>query len=158
MLVLYVPAGHAVQAAMEVDAVLLLYVPAGHNVQTPALPMENEPAAQSVHAAAPATEYFPAAQAAHFDMPVLAANVPAAQFCASELHNQTQLYAKAQSLQKQASHFCWRRRHSYLASACSFGPNIMVVRPRRTRFASGAGCGPGVGVVRASRTLRARNS
>jgi hypothetical protein len=91
MLVLYVPAGHAVQAAMEVDAVLLLYVPAGHNVQTPALPTENEPAAQSVHAAAPATEYFPAAQAAHFDMPVLAANVPAAQFCASELHNQTSI-------------------------------------------------------------------
>ena len=52
---------------------------------------EKEPAAQSVHAAAPATEYFPAAQAAHFDMPVLAANVPAAQFCASELHNQTSI-------------------------------------------------------------------
>ena len=34
MLVLYVPVGQAVQAAMEVDAVLLLYVPAGHNVQT----------------------------------------------------------------------------------------------------------------------------
>ena len=34
MLVLYVPEGHAVQAAIEVDAVLVLYVPAGHNVQT----------------------------------------------------------------------------------------------------------------------------
>ena len=36
MLVLYVPVGQAVQAAMEVDAVLLLYVPAGHSVQAAA--------------------------------------------------------------------------------------------------------------------------
>ena len=33
MLVLYVPVGQAVQAAMEVDAVLLLYVPAGQCLQ-----------------------------------------------------------------------------------------------------------------------------
>ena len=37
-----------------------------------------DPAAQSVHIAAPDAEYFPAAQGTHFDMPVLAAYVPAA--------------------------------------------------------------------------------
>ena len=90
MLALYVPAGHAVHAAREVDAVLVLYVPCGQRVQTSA-PLQpwgwhainaaKEPAAQSVQPSAPAAEYFPAAQGTHFDMPALAANVPAAQLC-----------------------------------------------------------------------------
>ena len=81
MLELYVPAGHAVQAAREVEAVLVLYVPGGQSVQTPAMPTEKEPAAQSAQAAAPDAEYFPATHGTHFDMPVLAAYVPAAQSC-----------------------------------------------------------------------------
>ena len=44
-----------------------------------------------MQAAAPAAEYCPAAHATHFVMPVLAANVPAAQFCASALRNQKPL-------------------------------------------------------------------
>jgi lipopolysaccharide export system protein LptC len=40
-----------------------------------------DPAAQSEHAAAPDAEYFPATHGTHFDMPVLAAYVPAAQSC-----------------------------------------------------------------------------
>ena len=40
-----------------------------------------DPAAQSEQAAAPDAEYFPAAHGTHFDMPVLAAYVPAAQSC-----------------------------------------------------------------------------
>ena len=88
MLALYVPAGHAVHAAREVDAVLVLYVPCGQRVQIPALPVEKEPAAQSVQPSAPAAEYFPAAQGTHFDMPVLAANVPAAQLCMQTSGNQ----------------------------------------------------------------------
>ena len=63
-----------------------------------------DPCAQSVQAAAPAAEYFPAAHATHFVMPVLAANVPAAQFCASPLHNQTQSLASTAA--SEASEAC----------------------------------------------------
>ena len=47
-----------------------------------------DPAAQSEHAAAPDTEYFPASQGTHFDIPVLAAYVPAAQSCGHASQNQ----------------------------------------------------------------------
>ena len=51
MLVLYVPEGQAVQAAIEVDAVLVLYVPAGHCLQ----------------ALEPAFEYVPVGQLMQVD-------------------------------------------------------------------------------------------
>ena len=46
MLELYVPVGHAVKAAREVEAVLVLYVPGGQSVQTLAPAIEYEPDGQ----------------------------------------------------------------------------------------------------------------
>ena len=128
-------------------------------MQTPALPTEKEPSAQSVHAAAPATEYFPAAHGTHFVMPVLAANVPAAQFCVSchgEKNNQYPSNTTNIAIStKKGTRVAWGKHHSYLASARSLGAHIVVVRPSWTRRTSGTRCGPSVGVVRACRALRA---
>jgi hypothetical protein len=66
MLELYVPVGHAVQAAREVEAVLVLYVPGGQSVQTLAPAIEYEPGAQFEHVAVPvAAAIVPAEQAIH---------------------------------------------------------------------------------------------
>jgi hypothetical protein len=94
MLVLYVPVGQAVQAAMEVDAVLLLYVPAGHCLQAlePSIEYEplgqaeqvavltaeaNVPAAHEIHTTAPTLEYVPIGHGRHVGCLVRCWYVPA---------------------------------------------------------------------------------